>query len=150
MQGWLEKLARSGKWQRRYFVLHGHYLKYYNPESDEAAASGKLGILKAAYDLYHLNAQNPIKVLPTMDGSELLIAFSTCESLTKADGNMAHENVETVLQLRCAIDTEAQQWQALLTMWHGIESPSSANGFERRLARHTKPANCVSATYFLR
>ena len=139
MQGWLEKLARSGKWQRRYFVLHGHYLKYYNPASEEAAASGKLGTVNAAYNLYQLNAQKPIKVLPTMDSSELLIAFSSCESQTNADGKVAHENVETVFQLRCANDAEAQQWQALLTMWHGIESPSK-DGFELNESGELEPA----------
>ena len=73
-EGWLWKFARSGKWQRRWFRLHGHYLKYYNPAGDPATGA-LLGEVKAAYDLYDISKEKELKRIAAMDGVEMMIPF---------------------------------------------------------------------------
>ena len=105
-EGWLWKFARSGKWQRRWFRLHGHYLKYYNPAGDPATGA-EIGEVKAAYDLYDINKQKEAKRIVAMDGVELMIPFVHEVEKEDADGSTTKMIVEEVYQLKADSDAEA-------------------------------------------
>lgn len=132
--GWLSKFSRSGKWQRRYFVLHGHYVKYYQPKTDADAKAGVLGEVKAAYDLYDLNKKKDIRKIAAMDGFEMLISFLHADTSQGAEPSKefpkAGESFETVYQIKADTEEQADEWIAKIELWKHIERPTKEQATE--------------------
>lgn len=131
--GFLLKRSSTGQWNKRWFVIHGHYLSYYRKDPNTLAPSERIPL--GALDLWHVLAVS-------LDESTITLQLSDQASEARKDemgGELAKKLVNTASQfsllskstfrrmdalrrqhikpkfvVKCANATEAQQWLSLM------------------------------------
>jgi hypothetical protein len=98
LEGSLEKKSRGGSWQRRWFVLSSHFLKYYGGQDKQK--------LKGALDLRDL------RNISIGNNSAMLVEFGD----------------DSIYQLRSGDATESAEWLRVLSSFMPVNEEAEQTG----------------------
>lgn len=132
-QGQLQKRSSTGQWNKRWFVIHGHYLSYYRKDPNQCAPDQRQPL--GALDLWHVTGAS-------LDDCTITLQLSEQASEARRDemgGDLAKKVVSTASQfsllskstvkridalrrqhikpkfvVKCGNALEAQQWLSLM------------------------------------